>query len=54
MPMAFKADKPCPSCGPDTDVWVFEKDEGSMVKMCYSCDECGGEWSEWLNWDERE
>ncbi len=46
MPIAQKVEEPCPQCGEDGDVWMFEKEEGSVTKECYSCDDCGCEWTE--------
>jgi len=46
MANAQKVNEPCPECGDDEDVWVFEKPEGSVTKNCYSCEACGTEWTE--------
>ena len=49
MPTAWKVEEPCPKCGDDSDVWMFEKQEGSVTKQCYSCESCGSEWSDILD-----
>jgi hypothetical protein len=46
MPTAWKVEESCPQCGDDSDVWMFEKPEGSVKKGCYTCETCGCEWSE--------
>jgi transposase-like protein len=46
MPVDRKTKEPCPRCGDDSDVWVFEKDEPTIVKAHYSCGACGCEWTE--------
>lgn len=42
-------DEECPSCGSDEDVRYFDKDEVDVVKRCFTCDECGHEWTEWMD-----
>ena len=46
MPFAWKVDEACVQCGDDSDIWLFEKDEGSITKECYTCEACGCEWTE--------
>lgn len=46
VPIARKVAEACPGCGDDSDVWMFEKVEGSVTKECYICETCGREWSE--------
>jgi DNA-directed RNA polymerase subunit M/transcription elongation factor TFIIS len=46
MPVAWKVDESCVRCGDDSDVWLFEKEEGSNIKECYTCEACGTEWTE--------
>jgi DNA-directed RNA polymerase subunit M/transcription elongation factor TFIIS len=46
MPLASKEDETCPRCGNEDDVWMFEKDEGTVTKECYICETCGCEWTE--------
>lgn len=46
MPLARRASELCSRCGDDTDVWVFEKGEGTITKECYSYETCGCEWTE--------
>ena len=46
MPTAWKVEETCPQCGDDSDVWLFEKPEGSVTKECYTCETCSCEWSE--------
>lgn len=46
MPVAWKVEEPCPACGEDSDVWLFEKEEGGVTKECYTCHACGREWTE--------
>lgn len=46
MPVSFKVEETCPRCRDDSDVWVFEKSEGSLIKECYTCESCGCEWTE--------
>jgi len=48
METAWKVEEPCPRCNDDSDVWLFEKDEGSSVKKCYTCHSCSCEWSEMI------
>ena len=52
MPVASKVTEKCPRCGDDSDVWVFEKEEGTGIKECYTCETCGSEWSEMVSYDE--
>lgn len=49
MPIAHKVDATCPNCGKNDEVWMFEKQEGSGVKECYSCETCETEWTELQN-----
>jgi transposase-like protein len=46
MRVARKIQEPCPCCGDDSDVWVFEKDEPVVTKEHYTCEACGCEWTE--------
>ena len=46
MPVARKVAVPCLRCGDDSEVWVFEKPEGTITKECYTCETCGCEWTE--------
>ena len=46
MPVAHRVSVPCPRCGDDSDIWLFEKEEGTIVKLCYTCEMCGAEWTE--------
>lgn len=46
MPIARKTEEPCPRCGDDRDVWMFEKDEPTVTKEHYTCEACGFEWTE--------
>jgi DNA-directed RNA polymerase subunit M/transcription elongation factor TFIIS len=46
MPTARKVEEACPRCDDDSDVWLFEKPEGSVTKECYTCETCRYEWSE--------
>ena len=46
MPVAWKVAVTCPRCGDDSDVWVFEKPEGTITKKYYTCESCGCEWTE--------
>lgn len=46
MPVAWKTEEPCPRCGDDSDVWMFEKDEATVTKEHYTCEACGCEWTE--------
>ena len=45
MPSAWKVDECCPNCNEDSDVWLFQKEEGTGTKDCYTCESCGWEWS---------
>ncbi|WP_169719040.1 hypothetical protein [Haloplanus natans] len=45
-PVARRVSEPCPRCGDDSDVWVFEKAEATLTKEHYSCEMCGCEWTE--------
>ena len=57
MHMVFNVDdgeKECPKCGGTDEIVYFDKDEGPMFKRCYTCDECGCEWSDMKDWSERE
>ena len=45
-------DKSCPECA-EAQAYYFDKDEGSKIKRCYTCDNCGCEWSRWIEWTER-
>lgn len=46
MPLAFPADDAeCPSCG-SMDAMMFEKQEATITKEHYTCDDCGCEWTE--------
>jgi hypothetical protein len=51
MPTAWKVEEACPDCTDDSDVWVFDKPEGSGIKKCYTCDSCGCEWSEMTDFE---
>jgi hypothetical protein len=46
VPVARKVAVLCRRCGDDSDVWMFEKPEGTIIKECYTCEECGCEWTE--------
>lgn len=46
VPIARRVDVTCLECGDDSDVWMFEKDEPTLVKEHYTCDSCGFEWTE--------
>ena len=46
MPVACRIETACPRCGDDSDVWLFEKVEGTIMKECYTCETCGCEWTE--------
>ena len=46
MPIARKIISTCPRCSADSDVWLFEKPEGSITKKCYTCEACDCEWTE--------
>lgn len=46
MALAWNVEKACPQCGDESSIYVFEKEEGTITKECYSCAECGAEWSE--------
>jgi len=46
MPIATKVDAPCPRCGDDSDLWMFKKQEPTVMKEQYSCETCGCEWTE--------
>jgi DNA-directed RNA polymerase subunit M/transcription elongation factor TFIIS len=46
MPIAKKVEERCPRCDDSSDVWMFEKLEGTGIKECYTCDSCGAEWPE--------
>jgi len=48
MPVAWKVTERCPRCGNNSNVWVFEKQEGAGIKECYACDSCSYEWSEMI------
>jgi len=36
METAWKVEETCPRCNDDSDVWLFEKDEGEKIKRCYT------------------
>lgn len=46
MPVACQVKEPCPRCGKDFEVWLFEKVEETISKDCYICEMCGCEWTE--------
>jgi uncharacterized protein (DUF983 family) len=46
MPLARKVSEHCPRCGDDQDVWLFEKEELTIIKEHYTCEACGCEWSD--------
>jgi len=46
MPIAWRVEERCPRCGNSDDVWIFEKEEGTVIKECYACEDCGCEWTE--------
>jgi len=46
METSRNVDKTCSRCGDDSNVWMFEKAEGTITKECYSCASCGWEWTE--------
>ena len=46
MHISWKVAETCPGCGSDDDVWVFEKDEATVIKLCYTCFTCECEWTE--------
>lgn len=41
MPIAWKAEKPCPCCGDTDDVWMFRKPEETITKKCYTYESMG-------------
>jgi len=53
MPMAWKTenDVECPRCDEDDEIYVHEKDEGVKIKLQYTCEECGCEWSHLVDRD---
>ncbi|UBF21528.1 Zn finger [Halorubrum virus HRTV-24] len=46
MPIAHKVDEQCPRCESDDDVWMFEKEEPTIIKEHYTCETCGCELTE--------
>jgi C4-type Zn-finger protein len=46
MPLARRVDATCPNCDDDSDVWMFEKDEPTIIKEHYTCESCGCERTE--------
>lgn len=46
MPMAIYVDEECEFCG-STEVTMFTKPEATATKECYTCEDCGREWTEW-------
>ncbi|SMP25289.1 hypothetical protein SAMN06265347_110126 [Halobellus salinus] len=48
MDVARKVSERCLQCNRDSDVWIQEKQEGSGIKKCYTCNSCGYEWSEMI------
>lgn len=46
MPIASKVEASCSNCGESRNVWMFEKEEGTVIKECYTCKDCDCEWTE--------
>lgn len=45
MPVAHRVSVPCPRCGDDSDIWLYEQPEGNITKELFTCEMCGAEWS---------
>lgn len=54
MPVAWKVEHPCPQYNDDSDVWLFEKDEPTVIKECYTCKSCDAEWIEITKKEDRD
>jgi len=46
MPIARETEESCPRCGANDNTWSFKKPEGSVTKICHTCQNCGCEWTE--------
>jgi len=46
MALATRVTEACPSCGDDTEIWLYEKEEPTITKEHYTCEICGCEWTE--------